>query len=61
METQMGKTEQMTVPRCIRFPADVSEVLDRLRRLRPEMTVTALVVSAVREKYCKKAEMEVAR
>lgn len=57
----MEETRQITVPRCIRFPADVSDVLDRLLALRPEMTLTALVVSAVREKYCKKDEMEVAR
>lgn len=60
----MEDTRQITVPRCIRFPADVSDVLDRLLALRPEMTLTALVVSAVREKYCQKAEpaeMEVTR
>lgn len=45
------KREEVMVARCIRFPADVSRMLEMARRNRPEMTLTAIVVEAVREKY----------
>lgn len=37
--------------RLIRFPADTCRALEAEKRRRPEMTITALVVEAVRRSY----------
>lgn len=53
--------EKNVVIRCIRFPAEVDKALAEAKKQRPHMTITALIVEAVSEKFGTTVEKGVQR